>query len=306
MDIKKIVSTFIRIVLGCVFISSAILKLLSLDNFILYVYSFGLFGYLATTILTRILIVLEFLLGIGLLFRIFYKTTWWVTLVTLSGFSIFLLYAAFFRIDENCHCFGDFIELDAVASIIKNIILIALLFCIRKQEEFSGKIKPYIVTISIAAILFVCFIGFPLDSLYSKLYGDDHERFNQIAFNKYVGDSIPIIDSSQNQIIGLVSASCTHCKAGNRVMQAIFNQNNLDKSKFKNIVWAGSDSSLNAFKDTTKTKDYFYHRMSPRYLIEINYGFFPTYVFFEKGKATKAINYKEINEKEVVDFLSNN
>ncbi len=303
MDFKKIIFACIRILLGAVFVSSSILKLFSIDSFVLYVYSFGIFGYVATTILARILVIIEFLLGIGLIFRIFYKPTWWSTLLMLSGFSLFLLYVAFFRNDENCHCFGDFIELDAIPSIIKNLVMIGLLFLVKKQQEFTHASKPYIVTIAIAAILFVAFLGFPLDSLYAKMYGDDHERFNHSAFERYIVDSTDVIDSSQNQIIGLVSASCKHCKAGNRIIQAIFEQNDLDKNDFKNIVWTSSDSSLNAFKDTTKTQEYFYLKLAPNRLIEINYGYFPTYVFFEKGKPIKAINYKEIKENEIVKFL---
>lgn len=305
MDFKKILLAIIRILLGCTFISSAILKLFSLESFVLYVYSFGIFGYVATTILARILITLEFLLGIGLLFRIFYKHTWWGTLVTLAGFSLFLTYVAIFRGDENCHCFGDFVDLSAIPSIIKNIVMIACLFLVKKQDELTHKIKPYIVTIATASILFVAFIGFPPDALFNKLYGDDNERFSQIAFEKYTADSAyyGLVDSSKNGIIGLVSAGCSHCQAGNRIMHAIFEQNELDYSSFKNLIWTRNDSTTNHFKDTTNTQEFQYFPMSPVKLIEINFGYFPTYVFFKKGTPIKAINYKEINESEIVEFL---
>ncbi|MCQ2960340.1 MAG: DoxX family membrane protein [Bacteroidales bacterium] len=305
MKFKELILLIIRILLGSIFVSSAILKLFSLDNFILYTYSFGIFGYVATTILARILIIIEFLLGIGLIFSIFYKITWWGTISMLSVFSIFLIYVALFRGDENCHCFGDFVNLNAVPSIIKNLIMISLLLLVKKQNEFRHKLKPYIVTISISSILFVAFIGFPPDALYNIMHKDNNDRFNQQAFEKYTADSLysNLIDSSKNEIIGLVSASCKHCKSGNRKMQAIFEQNNINKEGFKNLVWTNSDSLLVAFKDTTKTQDFFYQKMSPVFLIEINYGYFPTYVFFEKGTPIKAINYKEINEKEIVDFL---
>ena len=305
MNIQRFATSFIRILLGVIFISSAVMKLFSLDNFILYVYSFGIFGYLSTTILARILIVFEFLIGVGLMFRIFYRFSWWGALLLLSGFSLFLIYVVAFRGNENCHCFGDVIDLNAIPSIIKNIVMIALLATIKKQDEFSHKSRPYIITIAIAGILFVAFIGFPPNALFNKLYGDSDERFSQTAFNTYITDSLftEIIDTTQNEIIGFVSAGCTHCRNGNTIMRAIFEQNQLDHKQFKNLVMSPNDSLIEEFKDTTHTQDFFYKRFPSKWLIDINYGHFPTYVFFEKGHFKKAINYKEINENEVVEFL---
>lgn len=305
MDFKKIILAIIRILLGCTFISSAVLKLFSLDSFVLYVYSFGIFSYVATTILARILIVIEFLLGVGLLFRIFYKFTWWSSFTILVVFSLFLTYVAIFRGNENCHCFGDFVDLSAIPSIIKNVVMLICLFLVKQQEELSHGIKPYIVTISISTILFVAFIGFPPDALFNKMYHDDNERFSQVAFNKHLADSAfnGFIDTTRNEIIGLVSASCSHCKAGNRIMQAIFERNKLPQSSFKNIIWTRNDSTTNRFKDTTNTQNFQYIPMSPIKITEINYGYFPTYIFLQKGTPIKAINYKEINEKEIVEFL---
>ena len=37
------------------------------------------------------------------------------------GFTLFLIYTAIYRNDANCHCFGSFIEINPVESIIKNI-----------------------------------------------------------------------------------------------------------------------------------------------------------------------------------------
>lgn len=305
MHVHTIILSIIRILLGFVFIISASLKLMSIENFELYVYSFGLFNFVATSFLTRILIVLEFLIGIGLIFRIFYKQVWWSAVTFLIAFSLFLIYASIFRGDENCHCFGDLIELNPLPSIFKNVIMLVFLLRVKRQEELHHSIKPYITTISIVCALFIAFLGVPPHVVYSKLFDDTDERFNPTAFSDIIQqDSFNnILDSSKNEIIGFVSATCGHCKAGNKIMQAIFEQNEIDESSFKNVIWASSDSSLSVFKDTTNTQNYSYTVMSPRFLIDICYGHFPTYVFFEKGKFLKAINYKEINENEIIEFL---
>lgn len=305
MEVKTLIQSVIRIILGCTFLLSATLKLISIENFELYVYSFGFFSFVAVSFLTRILIVCEFLIGIGLIFKIFYKQTWWTAIAMLAGFTLFLVYAAAFRGNENCHCFGDVIELNPIPSIIKNILIFSFLLVVKRQNELHHPIKPYVIAISVLSALFVAFLGVPPHVLYSKIFKDTNERFNPIAFSSTMAKAPydTIVDTTKNEIIGFVSAGCSHCKAGNRIMQAIFEQNELDKNAFKNIVWASSDSSLNVFKDTTNTQNYSYTRMPPNIIIEINYGLFPTYAFFEKGSFVKAINYKEINEKEIVEFL---
>lgn len=306
MDIKKLVQSIIRIILGCTFLLSAALKLISIENFELYVYSFGFFSFVVVSFLTRILIVCEFLIGIGLIFRTFYKQTWWAAAAMLCGFSLFLVYAAVFRGDENCHCFGDVIELNPIPSIIKNVLIFGFLLRVKRQEELHHPMKPYVVTISILSALFIAFLGVPPHVLYSKMFKDSEERFNPTAFTNTMASEPynTIIDTTRNEIIGFVSAGCSHCKAGNKIMQAIFEQNELDETAFKNVIWASSDSSLNAFMDTTGTHNYSYTRMPPYLLIDINYGHFPTYIFLEKGKFKKAFNYKEINENEIVEFLN--
>ena len=305
MDAKNAIQSLIRIILGCTFLLSATLKLISIENFELYVYSFGFFSFVLVSFLTRILILCEFLIGIALIFKIFYKQTWWAAITMLCGLSLFLVYAAAFRGNENCHCFGDVIELNPLPSILKNILLIGLLLLVKQQKELHHPIKPYVITISILCTLFIAFLGVPPHVLYSKIFKDTDERFNPTAFTNAMSSApySTIVDSTRNEIIGFVSAGCSHCKAGNKIMQAIFEQNDLDITTFKNIIWASSDSSLNVFKDTTNTQNYSYTKMPPNIIIDINYGHFPTYVFFEKGHFKKAINYKEINENEVVEFL---
>lgn len=301
-----LIKTILRVLVGLTFITSAILKLASLENFIIYTYSMGFFSYAITTILARILIVLEFLIGVGLVFKIFYRTTWWTAIITLIAFSLFLVYVAIFRNDDNCHCFGDYFEIKAIPSIIKNIILFLILLFVRKDSECNHPIKPYIVTVSTLCIIFVAFLGYPPNSLYSLIYTDKEERFNMEAYERHItmlSAEQHIVDSSRNEIIGFVSATCSHCTAGNKIIQAIFERNDLDKTRFKNCIMTPKDSLINTYKENTGTTEYLYFKTRPSVLIEINYGHFPTYVFLRNGVPTKAVNYKELNENDIVSFL---
>ncbi len=305
MESKKIILLVFRVLVGLTFIASAVLKLVSLESFELYVYSFGLFSYAASTFFARLLIMIELLLGVGITFCVLYKHVWRLTLAMLVGFSLFLIYLALFRADDNCHCFGNVVDLNATESIIKNIVLIGMLLLVRKQNEWHHSLKAYIVTISIMVSVFIPFFGFPMDSMYSLFYGDKNERFNPSVYDNVMElpEYSTMIDSSKNMVLGLVSETCKHCKSGNTIMAAFFEQNGLDSSRFKNLVMSRDSATLDTFKIETKTQKFEYRTMNPSFLISLNNGYFPTYLYIEKGKVVKALNYKQLDEKELVRFL---
>ena len=61
---KKIV----RIIVGGVFILSAVSKLFSMESFELYIFSFGFAGFDICAIAARVLIIAEFIIGICMAF----------------------------------------------------------------------------------------------------------------------------------------------------------------------------------------------------------------------------------------------
>ena len=113
------------------FIIAAILKLISIDSFEIYIYSFDILNFLFTTIFSRLLIAGELLIGIMFVFKMKYKLVWRTTLIIQILFTLFLIYIMIFRNDDNCHCFGDLIELSPLESIIKNVAIIGVLFLIK-------------------------------------------------------------------------------------------------------------------------------------------------------------------------------
>ena len=179
-----------KLFLGALFVVAAVLKLLSIDNFEIYIYSFGLFSYTWTTFFSRLLIFIELLIGISLILKICFKQIWWLTMLMMVGFTLFLIYAAIFRDDSNCHCFGDLIELDPTQSIVKNIIVMALLFFIRNEESHDYKplLRKWLVGLTVTVSLVISFILLPMDVIYNKLYSGK-ENVNTKAFYESLSDS---------------------------------------------------------------------------------------------------------------------
>ena len=84
---NKVVSHDFRILIGCVFITSAILKYLAIDVFDLYIYEHNLFNLAITSTLTRLLIAAEFALGVFLIGNITIRFTYILTYIFLIGFN---------------------------------------------------------------------------------------------------------------------------------------------------------------------------------------------------------------------------
>ena len=116
---------------------SAVLKVVDMDKFEIYVYSYHFFSLNFSFIAARLAIILELVLGIGLISHCFHKLMWWGSMVMLCGYSLLLIYALVMGRTDSCHCFGEFLPLDPKQSLIKNAVLMLLFFLIYGMESWE-------------------------------------------------------------------------------------------------------------------------------------------------------------------------
>ena len=222
-------SKFINIVIGSVFIIAAILKLISIDEFEIYVYSFDIFSFLLTTFVSRIIIIGEFILGLFLILKVNYKLTWRLTFISLILFTLFLIYVAIFRQDTNCHCFGELVELSPLESIIKNLVMIALLILGQRtlvpepvegknigtstssvtETVQSSKLKAQSSKLKVQSSKFrvlllltcslVVFIISPPDSIYKMIYSTEKEVSTVDLYESF--DEVVKIDFTEEGLV---------------------------------------------------------------------------------------------------------
>lgn len=286
----------IRLLLGVFFIGTAVLKLLSIDNFEIYIYSFSIFSYTWTTFFSRLLIFIELLIGISLIFKIWFKKIWWLTMAIMVGFTLFLVYAAIFRNDSNCHCFGSLIELNPSQSIIKSIIVLALLFFIRNEESHDYKpvLRKWLTTGIILVSLIVSFVLLPMDVVYNKIYSEK-ENINTEAFYESMSDSTYIDIQQGRHLINYALAGCKFCKIGAEKLVLMVDRHQIPHEKVKFIV-GGSDEAISRFIENTGTSDYEHWKIPAPQFMSITYGQFPLYVFIEDGKIVKAGDFRILDD----------
>jgi hypothetical protein len=123
---------------------SAFAKALDVKSFALLISYFGIVRNPAMVMGLAVLIIFaEFLLGIALIaskrFRIHSLR---IALAMLVIFTGIIIYAWTFKGLEDCGCFGSFIKLSPIASLIKNIVLIGLTLAGMRQAKQDASKSP--------------------------------------------------------------------------------------------------------------------------------------------------------------------
>lgn len=293
----------IRLLLGVFFIGTAVLKLLSIDSFEIYIYSFGLFGYTWTTFFSRLLIFCELIIGISLILNIWFKKIWWLTMLMMVGFTLFLVYTAIFRNDSNCHCFGDLIELDPTQSVFKNIIAIMLLLIIRKGQSHDYKplMRKWLVAGTFMIALAIPFILVPMDVIYNRIYSEK-ENVNTEAFYESMSDSTFVGLQQGRYLINYALAGCKFCRLGAEKVTMMVDRHGIPHEKVKFVV-GGSEEAISRFIEITGTSDYQHWKIPAPQFMAITNGKFPLYVFIEDGKVVKAGDFRILDDETIGSFF---
>ena len=301
MNILKII---IRIGIGVFFIASAILKLISIDNFELYIYSFNIFSFTMSGLAARAIIACELLVGILLIAKVKYKEAWWLTMLMLVGFSLLLVYVILFRNDSNCHCMGDLVEIKPSLSLIKNLLVIALMLLIRKEEDYRFRGRVSVLVIAILTAIAVPFALFPMDNIYNLFSKTSTKSCNEAEFNSFLQDSVmqDIHLDEGNFIVGVVSSGCKFCRIGCLKMSEMVTFNKIDSTKVLYFIW-GDSTSVQEFRKETKSEPFLYVPINPMKAIRITDGAFPLFLFIQDGEVQRTADLRQLTEKEVVSHL---
>lgn len=294
----------IRIGIGLFFIVSAVLKLLSLDNFELYIYSFKIVNFVWSGLLARAIIACEILVGILLIIKVRYKEAWWLTMLMLIGFSLLLVYVMLFRNDSNCHCMGDLVEIKPWISLVKNLIAIALLLSVRKEDDYQFRGRTLALAGAFVAALVPPFALFPMDGVYNLFAKSGDLDYSETDFNALMADST-MQDVNLEEgcyVVGVISSGCEFCRISCLKMSEMVENNGLDTSRILYFVW-GDSAAVKPFQEETKTESFRFVRVSPLAAIRVVNGQFPTYLFIRDGVVEATADLRQLTEKKLCDHL---
>jgi len=325
MKAKKIIFTIISVAIGLFFILSAILKIFTIKEFELYIYSYGIFNYALCTLFARCLIAFEMCVGLCLALKWWYRLAWWLMQISLLGFTVFLIFAQL-RGDANCHCMGDFVELNPLQSMIKNIAIMLILLVVRNQESWNFKFEKIIKPLIVIIVAAVPFIAVPPEVLYNKLYSTDR-NINTPIFEKALADSTfykcyPIIrpnyeyDSTTfaseekplelqgHNVLMFAHAGCKYCQEGAKRMAMFFRENKIDRRRCKVLIF-GNNPPLSTYEFIKETESFGFEfrEINPITSLDIVDGQFPTFMLMQDDSIVKSFDLWGLEESTITEFL---
>ena len=291
----------LKVLLGLVFIVSAILKVVDMDRFEIYVYSYHFFSLNASFIVARLAIILELVLGIGLISHCLHKLMWWGSMAMLVGYSLLLIYALRLGRTDSCHCFGDFLQLDPKQSLIKNGMLMALFFPIFRMESWKTPFRWLILIIAIMASTIGVFVASPPDNLANS----DPAHNLQVELFDEMLDEAPLdslhLDEGK-QIVCFFSTGCEYCQTAARKLSLMQQFHGFPRERIT-YLFMGGEAEVARFYELSESDRYREVIYPDARMLKVVKGNLPTIVFMENGEVVKECGLRDMQEDEIKAFF---
>ena len=293
----------LNVLLGLVFVVSAVLKLFDMDKFEIYIYSYHFFSLNASFMVARLAIIIELVLGIGLISHCLHKLMWWGSIAMLAGYSLLLIYAMYLGRTDSCHCFGDFLQLDPKQSLVKNGMLMLLFLPIYRMESWKTPFRWLILCITVMVSTIAVFVISPPDNLTSN--SDLEQNLQLELFNEMLDDApLDALNLREGkQVVCFFSTSCDYCQMAAHKLSLMQQFYGFPKENIT-YLFMGNEESIAKFYEesgSAQYRDVLYPDVA-RMLKAIN-GNFPVIVFLEDGEVVHEYGFRNMNEAEIQAFM---
>lgn len=293
----------LKVLLGLVFIVSAVLKLLDMDKFEIYIYSYHFFSLTASFMVARLAIILELVLGIGLISNCLHKLMWWGSMVMLVVYTLLLLYALVEGRTDSCHCFGDYLQLDPKQSLIKNAVLMLLFLLIYKMEGWKTPFRWLILCLVVMASTIGVFVASPPDNFTDAYAPEQH--LQRVLFDAMLEDAP--LDSLHlkegKQVVCFFSTGCEVCQLAARKLSLMQQYYGFPPENIT-YVFMGNEDGIGKFyeeSESARYRDVLYRDVVP--LLKVINGNFPAIVFMDNGEVVREYGFRNMNETEIKSFF---
>ncbi len=314
---KSQISSLSKIAIGVTFVASALLKLNSIDSFELYIFTFDLFSLEMAALAARIVVGVEAAIGIAYIANIYHKQIYLAILSITVAFTLFLIYLTLIGREDNCHCFGDIIDISPLASILKNIAIIAVLYLSRKKPDWRFKItisnetfekyRAYIL-IAICTVIAIPFMRYPIHAFYNMVNVRDQEYVSRKVdlekLDRFLEQHAEIDWGGKTKIIAFYGTQCRYCRLSAQQISQIIRRNNLSPEGMQLVFW-GNDEGVEEFFAQTNAVDFSYTLLDPMELLGIVRGSIPTLLFYDESVEGNIVihNLRSIEEERLRERL---
>jgi uncharacterized membrane protein YphA (DoxX/SURF4 family) len=283
--IGKNISTVLRIFVGVLFLVSAVAKLVDIDPFVIYVFSYGFFPFSVVDVLVRLCIVAEFSLGVFIILGWYRRLVKVLTLLMLLGFSLFLCYAALRGRMESCQCFGQLVDFNPIQSLLKNAVLIILVLLAYHNSSLPTPHSSLKHILSAVIVVIVTVAVFAISLPDSWLFGESHNHYHQETLAESIAPTGVLAErhlDQGHQLVAFVTPGCEFCKMARQKISSIADRHDLDTTRIHFIEPADMGDSI---------------------FLRLTYGQRPLVLLLDDGEVVHTYHSRNISERQVTDFL---
>ena len=294
----------LKVLLGLVFIVSAILKVVDMDQFEIYIYSYHFFSLNFSFLVARAAIIMELVLGVGSISHTLHKLYWWGSMAMLTGYTLLLIYALYVGRTDSCHCFGDFLQLDPKQSLIKNGVLMVLFMPVFKMESWKTPFRWLILILAVMASTIGVFVASPPDN-YTSNYNPEHNLQTELFYEMLDDSPLDSMNLREGkQVVCFFSTGCDYCQMAARKL-SLMQQFYGFPDESITYLFIGNEEGLAKFYKQTESvhyRDVLYPDVGR--LLKTVDGNLPTIVFLKDGEVVREYGFRNMNEEEVKSFFA--
>ena len=293
----------LKVLLGLVFIVSAVLKILDMDKFEIYIYSYHFFSLNFSFLVARLAIILELVLGIGLVSHTLHKLYWWGSMAMLGGYTLLLIYALTLGRTDSCHCFGDFLQLDPKQSLIKNGVFMLLFLLIYRMESWKTPFRWLLLCLTVMISAIAVFVISPPDNLTSN--SDPEQNLQTELFYEMLDDApLEALNLREGkQVVCFFSTGCEVCQMAAHKL-SLMQQFYGFPPENVTYLFMGNEEGIAKFYEESESVLY-RNVLFPdvTLLLKAVNGNLPTIVFLEDGAVVHEYGFRNMNEAEIKAFM---
>ena len=284
---SKATSLVLRVVLTALFLVSAVAKLMAIDDFELYIFSYGFLPLNACYLVARLCIVAEAVLALLI------ALGWWRRWVNLAAvllllaFSLFLAYAALIGRTDSCQCMGRLADLPPAQSLLKNAVLVTMVLVYARLTRtatatVTSRRKVILAIVFAVAVTAAVFCISVPDNW---MFGPEESRYNRELLEESIGPEGLLADehlAEGHQLVAFVTRGCPYCRMAREKLGSIASRHHLDTTRFHYYEPADLPDDL---------------------FLRITYGQRPFVLLLDDGKPVVTYHYRNISERQISRFL---
>jgi hypothetical protein len=306
---KRIAAVILSIGLGLVFIYSAYSKIFPIEPFEFTFVDIGIANWYVAPVLARLLIGLEFFVGVVLIIHYnLRRFTLPLTIGLLLFFIIYLLIQIIKNGNEgNCGCFGESIRLTPLEGIIKNVIMIVAAVLIYVLSA-GWKIRYNALLLCLLGVTAgaVPFVLNPVDYTYTSNNLDEKVNYPLELDLLYAPEDtakveIPKVELRKGkQVVAFLSLTCGHCRIAAKKFRLI-KRNNPGLPIY--FVLNGNKADLQPFLEDTKVTNIPYSFCLGKTFVQLSSAHLPRIYYLDNSMVVKKVDYFELNQYGIENWI---